>query len=1391
MKIRFYNSIVIPLLLLFLYCTKNGVAQVTASFTTNITSGCAPLNVSFTNTSSGATTYSWDFGNGNNSTVTNPGAIFSTPGTFTVTLTAINGGSSDAATQIIQVFNNPVADFTMSTMPSCPGSPITFTDNSTIGNGALASWSWDFGNGSGQSTTTTSITHTYTNSGSFPVSMIVTDANGCSNSIIKNVTISPTPVASFTGNPISACSPPLNVNFTSTSTITGTVTYAWSFGDGNTSTQQNPSNTYTANGGYNVQLKITQGACSDSTTINNYIGIQNITADFSASVTTVCAGVPLNFTNSSFPLTVNHSWDFGDGGTSTDANPTHTYTTAGTYAVTLIEGTGSCTDTETKTAYITVNPSPDADFSATPNQRCSPPLGSTFSNTSTPGCIYTWNFGDGSSPFTTGSTSNFLYNYTTPGAYTVTLSVAASNGCITEETKTDYIVISDLSTDFEASPFQGCIPLDVTFTSTSTSSGDPIINYKWNFGNGTATTATGTANNTYNAVGLYTVSLVVETAGGCRDSITKTSYIRAGVKPTANFSVVDPTVCYGTDAEFTDLSVGADSAYWQFDDAQGTFSTPSGATLPYNPVTNLFPDTGTFYVMQIAFSNGCADTLTLDDAIRILPPKPIIEYDLSCDDLYTVTFHDASLGADSIVWDFGDGSPTVSNDTAPVHTYATRGSRLVTLTAYNFETGCHSSAVELFTIAEPIAQFTPSPVTGCYPLVVTFTSTSQDESTTLWNYGDGSPNDPSASPALHVFAQPGLDTVTLIITDVNGCSDTATQTVSIYGAIPDNIASVTAGCAPLAVTLTDASISDSLLVQWLWDFGDGSPTQTVSTPSVNHVYANPGFYTVTMTVTDVTGCSKTVTKPNFIQPTFPTPSFVVDTFACRNEILFFDASATTVIPPATYNWDFGDGTTATGVIATHAYTASNNYTVTLTVTDVNGCDSSIQHQVLIQHPASAFSDSVLLIGCGVTNMQFTENSTGTAITGWQWYFGDGASATQQNPMHAYTVPATYTVSLVTTNAAGCTDSISNSVVVPGPTGTFSFTPTIGCPPLNVTFTAVSNNAVSYTWDFGDGTVITTATPTTQYAYNTDIIATPALLLNFVLSNGSNCQLPAPTAGQVTVVTVIPTVAINASTTSGCYPVTVNFTDLSSLPGTIPNDSINSWVWNFGDGTTSNDQHPTHTYNQPGSYNVSLSVGSKGGCTNANTATPTVITVHPYPIAAFSLNASEFDLPYDAMTTTNQSAGAVTYLWSFGDGSTSTEFSPTYTYTTVGNFPVQLIATSQFGCPDTAITQITTNTDVVYPNAFTPNPHSSNGGAYDYYTLNNDVFFPYTAGVEEYKFTIYNRWGEVLFETEDVKVGWDGYYRGKICEQGVYIWKAYVKLNNGKIYNKNGDVTLLR
>ncbi|HLC83707.1 MAG TPA: PKD domain-containing protein, partial [Bacteroidia bacterium] len=336
-----------------------------------------------------------------------------------------------------------------------------------------------------------------------------------------------------------------------------------------------------------------------------------------------------------------------------------------------------------------------------------------------------------------------------------------------------------------------------------------------------------------------------------------------------------------------------------------------------------------------------------------------------------------------------------------------------------------------------------------------------------------------------------------------------------------------------------------------------------------------------------------------------------------------------------------------------------------------------------------------------------------------------------------------------------------------------------CPGQGTVVYAVASGStgpLTYTWNNGLGTG------------PGGFLVTPSAPITYVVTVTNACGASIMDSVSITF-NPPPTVLLTSDTNSICAPGIIQFYD-NSITGNVT-DPITGWLWNFGDGTTSTLQNPTHIYPSAGTYTVILTVTTFGGCNNSNSSAPYIINVYPYPVAAFSQNSTVLDLPYDLLILNNMSTGATSYLWSFGDGGTSTVPSPQYLYNAVGIYPIMLIATSSFGCSDTAYSQVTTTADVIFPNVFTPTTGGSSGGGYDLGSLTNDVFFPYTSGVTDFKFEIFNRWGELIFVSTDINIGWDGYYKGQLCQQDVYIWKAYIKLNNGRTFNKSGDVTLLR
>jgi gliding motility-associated-like protein len=185
-----------------------------------------------------------------------------------------------------------------------------------------------------------------------------------------------------------------------------------------------------------------------------------------------------------------------------------------------------------------------------------------------------------------------------------------------------------------------------------------------------------------------------------------------------------------------------------------------------------------------------------------------------------------------------------------------------------------------------------------------------------------------------------------------------------------------------------------------------------------------------------------------------------------------------------------------------------------------------------------------------------------------------------------------------------------------------------------------------------------------------------------------------------------------------------------------------------------------------------------------------------PVAKYSARPLTVYIPGEPVIFTNESSqNAVKYKWAFGDGGTSAEKHPSHEYSIPGEYQTSLVITSALGCRDTfALPEkimVIQETIVLMPNAFTPNEAGSPGTIFAENDMSNDIFHPKITGADKYQFSIYSRWGELLFDTRDPREGWDGYYKGKICTQDVYVWKINATFIDGKTYNKTGDVLLLR
>jgi len=373
-------------------------------------------------------------------------------------------------------------------------------------------------------------------------------------------------------------------------------------------------------------------------------------------------------------------------------------------------------------------------------------------------------------------------------------------------------------------------------------------------------------------------------------------------------------------------------------------------------------------------------------------------------------------------------------------------------------------------------------------------------------------------------------------------------------------------------------------------------------------------------------------------------------------------------PPSSWLWDFGDGATSTEQHPVHVYTEVGTYTVSLTATNASGSDAETlvdYVQALPPAPVASFSSSAAS-GPVPHSVSFTDTSSGPPSS-WLWDFGDGATSTEQHPVHVYTEVGTYTVSLTATNSTGSdveTGVDYVHVLPPPPVASFSSSAASGVVPHSVSFTDTSSGTpTSWLWDFGDGATSTEQNPVHVYT----VVGTYTVSLTATNAGGSDAE---SLVDYIQALPAAPVASFGSSATSGPAPHSVSFTDTSSGPPS-------SWLWDFGDGATSTEQHPVHVYMEMGTYTVSLTATNVSG-SDAETLADYVLVLEPLPVASFSSSATTGSVPHFVQFTDTSSGSPSSWLWDFGDGATSAEQNAGHVYTAVGRYTVSLTVTNSSG-----------------------------------------------------------------------------------------------------------------
>ncbi|MCG3167094.1 MAG: hypothetical protein POELPBGB_02877 [Bacteroidia bacterium] len=803
----------------------------------------------------------------------------------------------------------------------------------------------------------------------------------------------------------------------------------------------------------------------------------------------------------------------------------------------------------------------------------------------------------------------------------------------------------------------------------------------------------------------------------------------------------------------------------------------TGATSQSIQVSN--PINGAQYSCLLTAVTGCQVTVSADIAATAIntdftntiacPGEQIQFTDITNSNIGTIVSWD---------WDFGDGNTSVLQN--PTHTYASSGIYSVTLTTVT-SNNCEGTITKPVDINPyPVANFTAPPV--CESFQVNFENGTLFPNTIgawSWDFGDGSPPNTTIWDAAHSYPAGNYNATLICYSQNLACTDTFTAPV-VVSPLPTADYTYTDVCHGNPVVFTNTSqgtISNST-----WNFGDNSIPLYINSPS--HIFISSGNYNTTLTVTSSDGCVDSITQVVTVTAQ-PQTQFSFNN-ACEGEPVNF-TNQSTISPPFLINeweWDFGDGSpvNSTDWEPQHVYNTAGTYYIRLiTWSDNLVCSDTLIDSVYVYpQPLVDFSFNNV---CLNTPMDFTNLSQGE-ISDWDWNFGDGSPHNfNMNISHSYPAPGNYDATLIATTIYGCIDSVSQSVTIYSqPQADFTFENV--CHETITDFTDLSTTPapgtiVSWQWNFAD------ATPFDNNASASHLYANPGNynVVHTVISNDGCVDSIIKTV----VVHPNPVVDFIGEPEEGCSPLFVDFQDLSGIL-----TGVNaSWNWTFGDVGSSTEQNPTYAFinfstTMPAIFDVTLQVTSDQGCETI-LRKENYITVYPIPKAGFTFSPQVTTVVYPQIEFTDLSQEATQWSWHFGDNqvnNTSTFQNPVYNYLDTGVFTITQVVYNDYRCSDTLRSDVIINPDVVIyiPNAFSPNANGVN----DRFTING-------TGITAQQMRIFDRWGELLYYTEDIESGWDGTIQrnGEKAKQDMYVYTITV-LDLVKAEHKfYGYVMLLR
>jgi len=848
-----------------------------------------------------------------------------------------------------------------------------------------------------------------------------------------------------------------------------------------------------------------------------------------------------------------------------------------------------------------------------------------------------------------------------------------------------------------AQPPSGCAPLSVTFSDSIALSGDiSILGRSWVFGDGAAGAGV-TPAHVYTSAGIFTVSVALTTNySSCNVTQVFPNLVKVGVKPNANFtaSPAPPVACQPPlTVSFTNTtSGGSGTLTYRWDFGNGDTS------ILVNPPAQTYTQLGTYTVTLTATDTvGCSASVTR--TVRVGPPAAAFSTanDTVCLNA-PVAFANASESG-IYEWTFGPGaSPQTSQATNPTVVFSTPGLRNITLKVTGLG-NCTTTVTQPLFVEDASAAFIASPSYSCSdPTLFTFTSTSPNANSWEWTFSDGSTaTGPTASflwrvPDTSGYSSLGmwLDTVRLRIQTPAGCEAQSLLVDTIWRPNARFMPNVQRGCAPLTVTFFDSSTSREPIVRRTWLFDDGTvPLTFANDAPVPHTFLAPGDYRVRLVIENDAGCIDT-SYAVLIEVGEPIAGdFTADkTAICPGDTVQFTALTT---DPRIDGWHFSSESDRLwhcfqNQNPTWVYRSETGELSVSLTTEYNGCFFTVTKEnfIRVKGPIARIHYQT---SCDNERLfTFTNKSQEATIV--TWYLGDGDSTTVDSTFtHLYASPKDYTVVLKAENpSSGCPPSYDTAVVCPRVLEAKFTLPDTICGGQVQTLDASASTGVNatcykgYTWYFSFQRPIRTDEPTLDIPLGPSGPQTISLEVESV--NGCRDTLER----QIFIYNNSPQIA--ADKTEICIPATVSFKDLSTAEA-----GIVKWEWNFGDGTTSKDTNPTHTFRTPPPngqfFNVELRIEDAFGCVGyaqlpINVYRPvSIISTLPSPAHlcagdTLRLQASDF----------TAGGSNLSWSWDLGNGQTAIGQTAGTAYGAAGQYTIKLVFTEvATGCKDSTFTTV--------------------------------------------------------------------------------------------------------